>query len=71
MTWFVLLIVAIGLEQLAELVVSKRNAAWSFERSGVETGQRHFVLMVMLHTGLLVGAQESCMSLHTLGVMKL
>jgi methyltransferase len=37
-------------------VVSKRNAAWSFARGGVETGQRHFVVMVVLHTGLLVGA---------------
>lgn len=56
MTWFILLIVAVGLERLAELVVSKRNAAWSFERGGVESGQRHYLVMVVLHTGLLVGA---------------
>jgi methyltransferase len=56
MTWFTVLILAVGLERLAELVVSKRNAAWSFERGGVESGQRHFVFMVVLHTGLLVGA---------------
>ena len=56
MIWFTLLIAAVGLERLAELVVSKRNAAWSFERGGVETGQRHYVVMVVLHTGLLVGA---------------
>ena len=36
-------------------MVSKRNAAWSFERGGVETGQRHYLVMVVLHTGLLVG----------------
>ena len=47
---------AVGLERLAELVVSKRNAAWSFERGGVETGQGHFPFMVVLHTGFLVGA---------------
>ena len=29
-----------ALERLAELVVSTRNAAWSFERGGVESGQR-------------------------------
>jgi methyltransferase len=56
MTWFTLLVVAVGLERLAELVVSKRNAAWSAEHGGVETGQRHYVVMVVLHTGLLVGA---------------
>jgi methyltransferase len=56
MTWFTVLVLAVGLERLAELVVSKRNAAWSFARGGVESGRRHFVLMVVLHTGLLVGA---------------
>ncbi len=52
---FTLLVGLVGLERLAELVVSKRNAAWSFARGGVETGQRHYVVMVVLHTGLLVG----------------
>jgi methyltransferase len=53
---FTVLVAAVVLERLAELVVSKRNAAWSFERGGVETGQRHYPVMVVLHTGLLVGA---------------
>jgi methyltransferase len=53
---FTALIAAVALERLAELVVSKRNAAWSFQRGGVETGQRHYLVMVVLHTGLLVGA---------------
>jgi methyltransferase len=53
---FTVLVAAVVLERLAELVVSKRNAAWSFERGGVETGQRHYLVMVVLHTGLLVGA---------------
>ena len=56
MIWFTLLIAAVALERLAELVVSKRNAAWSFERGGVETGQRHYAVMVVLHSGFLVGA---------------
>ena len=56
MMWFTLLIVAVGLERLAELVVSKRNAAWSFARGGAESGRRHYPVMVVLHTGLLVGA---------------
>lgn len=56
MTWFTVLIVAVGLERLAELVVSKRNAAWSFAQGGTESGQRHYLVMVVLHSGLLVGA---------------
>ncbi len=54
--WFTLLVAAVGLERVAELVVSKRNAAWSMRRGGVETGQRHYAVMVVLHTGLLAGA---------------
>ncbi|WP_134766733.1 isoprenylcysteine carboxylmethyltransferase family protein [Nocardioides sp. 1609] len=54
--WFTVLVLLVGVERLAELVVSKRNAAWSFDRGGVETGLGHFPAMVVLHTGLLVGA---------------
>jgi len=53
---FTLLIVAVALERVAELVLSRRNAAWSLRRGGVETGQRHYVVMVVLHTALLAGA---------------
>lgn len=53
---FTVLVALVGVERLAELVVSKRNAAWSMARGGIETGQRHYVAMVVLHTGLLVGA---------------
>ena len=56
LTAFTVLVVLVGVERLAELVVSKRNAAWSFERGGVETGFSHYPPMVLLHTGLLVGA---------------
>jgi methyltransferase len=54
--WFTALVVAVGLERLAELVVSKRHAAWAFSRGGVEHGRRHYAVMVVLHTALLVGA---------------
>jgi methyltransferase len=53
---FTVLVVLVGLERLAELVVSKRNAAWSLARGGVESGFSHYPPMVVLHTGLLVGA---------------
>jgi methyltransferase len=51
---FTVLVVLVGLERLAELVVSKRNAAWSLERGGRETGQGHYRVMVVLHSGFLV-----------------
>ncbi|GAA6525492.1 isoprenylcysteine carboxyl methyltransferase family protein [Intrasporangium sp. DVR] len=50
------LVLLVGLERLAELVVSKRHAAWAFAHGGVERGQGHYPLMVALHSGLLVGA---------------
>ncbi len=53
---FTLLAALVGLERVGELVVSKRNAAWSSRRGGVEFGQSHYPFMVVLHTGLLVGA---------------
>ncbi len=53
--WYLLLVAAVALERLAELVVSKRNAAWSMAHGGVETGRGHYPFMVVLHTGLLVG----------------
>lgn len=53
--WYTLLVVAVGVERLAELRLSVRHAAWAKERGGVETGQGHYPWMVLLHTGLLVG----------------
>ena len=54
--WFTALIGLVGLERIAELVVSKRNAEWSLDRGGREFGFGHFPFMVFLHTALLVGA---------------
>lgn len=51
---YAVLILATGVERLVELVVSKRNAAWAFERGGVEHGRDHFPWMVALHSGLLL-----------------
>lgn len=50
---FTVLVALVALERLAELVVSKRNAAWSLARGGVETGREHYPVMVVLHTGFL------------------
>ncbi|PZR55200.1 hypothetical protein DNL40_02175 [Xylanimonas oleitrophica] len=54
MVWYLALVLATGVERLVELVVSARNARWSFARGGVESGRGHFPAMVALHTGLLV-----------------
>ncbi|MCO7271816.1 MULTISPECIES: isoprenylcysteine carboxyl methyltransferase family protein [Cellulosimicrobium] len=54
LAWYVVLVGATAVERLAELVVSARNARWSFARGGVESGRGHFPAMVALHTGLLV-----------------
>jgi methyltransferase len=54
LTAFVVVVALVALERLAELVVSRRNAAWSFARGGVETGRGHYRVMVALHTGFLV-----------------
>ncbi len=55
MPWYLLLVLAVGLERLAELVVSTRNLSWSKARSGIEYGAGHYPAMVLLHTGLLAG----------------
>jgi methyltransferase len=51
---YTVLVLATGVERIAELVVSTRNARWSFARGGVEFGRGHFPPMVALHTGLLL-----------------
>jgi len=53
---FALLIAVVAAERLVELVVSQRNARWSRQHGGVETGQAHYPAMVALHAGLLVGS---------------
>jgi methyltransferase len=53
LTAFTVLVALVAVERVAELVVSRRNAAWSMERGGVETGKGHYPVMVVLHTGLL------------------
>lgn len=52
---YTLFVLAVGVERLAEMVVSKRHLAWALARGGREYGQRHFPPMVALHTALLVG----------------
>ncbi|MBC2905800.1 isoprenylcysteine carboxyl methyltransferase family protein [Streptomyces cupreus] len=53
MPWYTLLILAVAAERVAELLVARRNAAWTRARAGVEHGRGHYPVMVALHTGLL------------------
>lgn len=52
---YTVLVGLVAVERLAELVVAKRNLAWSLARGGQETGFGHYPFMVVLHTGLLAG----------------
>jgi len=46
---YLVLLGLIALERIAELVRSRRNAAWAMSRGGVEVGQVHFRFMAGLH----------------------
>ncbi|HCT77583.1 MAG TPA: hypothetical protein DGT23_13520 [Micromonosporaceae bacterium] len=52
---YYLLILAVGLERLVELVVSKRHASWALANGGREFGRSHYPYMVAIHTALLIG----------------
>jgi methyltransferase len=54
-SWYLLLLLLVGVERIAELVVARRNARWSMARGGVLSGSGHYPWMVALHTGLLAG----------------
>ncbi|WP_181784514.1 isoprenylcysteine carboxyl methyltransferase family protein [Pseudonocardia pini] len=53
---YTVFVLVVGVERLAEVVVSTRNARWALARGGRETGRGHYPVMVVLHSGLLVGA---------------
>ncbi len=53
LTAFTVVVALVALERLAELVVSRRNTAWSLSRGGRESGRGHYPVMVVLHTGFL------------------
>ncbi|MEV4680106.1 isoprenylcysteine carboxyl methyltransferase family protein [Streptomyces kurssanovii] len=55
MLWYTVLVLAVAAERVVELVVARRNAAWTLARAGVEHGRGHYPVMVALHTALLAG----------------
>lgn len=58
------LLAVIAVERLAELTVSQRHAAASLRRGGVESGQGHFPVMVVLHVALLIGCVVEPLAAH-------
>jgi methyltransferase len=61
---YYLLILAVGVERLVELVLSKRNAQLAFAKGGKEFGRGHYPVMVVIHTALLVGCVVEVWLLH-------
>jgi methyltransferase len=53
---YLALVGAVGVERLAELVVSRRHERWLAARGAWEAGGGHYPVMVALHTGLLAAA---------------
>lgn len=62
--WYVVLVAAVAVERLVELVVARRNLAWSRDRGGIEFGAGLYPAMVALHTALLVGCLAEVFLLH-------
>lgn len=60
---FTLLIVAVALERLIELVISRRHERALRARGAVEAGAGHYPVMVALHAALLVAAPAEVWSL--------
>jgi methyltransferase len=58
------LLAATGLERIAELRLSARNARLAFARGGVETGRRHFLVMTLLHAFFLPACFAEAALLH-------
>ncbi|ORW21302.1 hypothetical protein AWC18_10580 [Mycolicibacter nonchromogenicus] len=61
---YYLLVLAVGIERLAELVVAKRNARWAFANGGTEFGHRHYPAMVSIHFALLLSCVAEVWLLH-------
>jgi methyltransferase len=61
---YYLFILAVGVERLVELVVARRHARWSLDHGGREFGQRHYPVMVAMHTLLLVSCVVEVWAAH-------
>jgi len=62
--YYYLFILAIALERLVELIVSRRNAEWSLAQGGREFGRGHYPVMTTMHALLLVCCVAEVWALH-------
>lgn len=53
--WYLAVLAAVAAERGFEMMISRRHAAHAFARGGIELGQRHFILMKVLHVSFLLG----------------
>ncbi len=63
-TWYIFLLLGFGAERVAELALSKRNAARAFARGAAESGARHFRFMVAVHALFLPCCALEVLALH-------
>jgi methyltransferase len=62
--YYLLFVLAIGIERLIELVIAKRNAAWAIAQGGREFGRGHYPVMVGMHALILVACIVEVSALH-------
>lgn len=53
---FTVFVLVTGGERIVEMIVSTRNARWSFDRGGVESNRGQLPWMIALHIGILLAA---------------
>lgn len=61
---YYLLVLAVWIERIVELIVSRRNTRWAFAHGGKEFGRSHYPVMVALHAALLLGCAAEVRKLH-------
>ncbi|HET6917873.1 MAG TPA: isoprenylcysteine carboxyl methyltransferase family protein [Jiangellaceae bacterium] len=54
LTPYVFLVLAVGVERVAELIVSEQHARWAFAHGGVEYGRSHYGVIAAVHAAMLV-----------------
>jgi methyltransferase len=54
LTPYVFLVLAVGVERVAELIVSEQHARWAFAHGGVEYGRSHYGVIAAVHAAMLI-----------------
>ena len=62
-TLYLLLVIAVVLERLVELAITRRNLAWSRQQGAREHGRDHYVWMVATHASFLIACPTEVIAL--------